>query len=107
MVLTGLGIGLIISPTNTDALGRVEPAERGQASGLVQTMRQLGGTLGVAVIGALVAVADTTPGVQRSADAITVGFVAAAVTFAVALVCGLRRLPRSRVTDVPAPLVDA
>jgi fucose permease len=102
MLLTGFGIGLIISPTNTDALGRVPAADRSQASGLVQTMRQLGGTLGVAVIGAVIAAADDLPGVQRSADAITVGFAAAAATFALALVCGHRLLARTRVTDAPA-----
>jgi MFS family permease len=108
MAVTGLGIGLIISPTNTDALGRVTPAERSQASGLVQTMRQLGGTLGVAGIGAVVAAAGHGGAdVRHAADAITVGFAAATATFAAALVCGFRLLPRARVTDAPAPLVHA
>ena len=35
MLLTGLGIGLLRSPTNTDALGRVETAARAGASGVV------------------------------------------------------------------------
>ena len=51
MVLTGFGLGLTISPTNTDALSRVGAADRSQASGVLQTVRQLGGTLGVAVVG--------------------------------------------------------
>jgi cobyrinic acid a,c-diamide synthase len=66
-------------------------------------MRHLGGTLGVPVV----AVVDDAPGVQRSADAITVGFAAAAATFALALLCGHRLLTRTRVTDAPASSVSA
>ena len=47
MLLVGVGLGLTLSPTNTDA-------ERSQASGVIQTVRQVGGTLGVAVIGGAV-----------------------------------------------------
>lgn len=55
MFILGLGIAFTMSPTNTDALGRVPPADRGQVSGLVQTLRQVGGSVGVAVIAATVA----------------------------------------------------
>ena len=103
MVITGVGLGLVASPTNTDALGRVTRAERSQASGLVQTVRQIGGTLGVAIIGAVVLGIERegtrTPVPQQAADAITVGFVLAAVVFAAALVMGFLLLPRDRVGD--------
>ncbi|MGD9525712.1 MFS transporter [Pseudonocardia sp.] len=105
MLLTGFGIGLVMSPANTDALGRVSRRERSQASGLVQTVRQVGGTLGVAVIGAVVlglAHEGTGAASQEAANAITVGFVLGAVVFAVALVVGVRLLPRTRVTDEDA-----
>ena len=89
MILTGFGIGLLMSPTNTDALGRVTGAERAQASGLMQTVRQLGGTLGIAVIGALVLdYQGTDTSAQHVANSITVGFVAAAIAFLVALLLG-------------------
>jgi len=55
MFVLGLGIAFTMSPTNTDALGRVPHAERGQVSGLVQTMRQVGGSVGVATVAAAVA----------------------------------------------------
>ena len=45
MIMTGFGLGLTLSPTNTDALSRVNAAERAQGSGLLQTIRQLGGTV--------------------------------------------------------------
>lgn len=55
MFVLGLGIAFTMSPTNTDALGRVPHSERGQVSGLVQTMRQVGGSVGVATVAAAVA----------------------------------------------------
>lgn len=103
MVVTGLGLGLVMSPTNTDALGRVAAAERSQAAGLVQTVRQLGGTLGVAVVGAIVlgleSAGTRAASPQSAADAITAGFACAAAVFVLAFVAGLRLLPRTRITD--------
>jgi EmrB/QacA subfamily drug resistance transporter len=55
MFVLGLGIAFTMSPTNTDALGRVPHSDRGQVSGLVQTLRQVGGSVGVAVVAATVA----------------------------------------------------
>lgn len=99
MILTGLGIGLM-SPTNTDALGRVGGPDRAQASGLVQAVRQLGGTLGIAVIGGLIlSYHGTESGRGHTAAAIAVGFVAAAITVVLALIVGWRTLPRERVTE--------
>lgn len=78
-----------MSPTNADALGRVADARRSQASGVVQTVRQSGGTLGVAVIGAVaLGLGSDVPG---RADAITAGFAVGAVaTLAAALLLGSR-----------------
>jgi EmrB/QacA subfamily drug resistance transporter len=100
MILTGFGLGLLISPTNTDALGRVTVAERSQASGLMQTVRQLGGTLGIAVIGALVLLFQgTDPSRQHSANAIAAGFIGAAVAALLALLVGWRLLSAQRVSE--------
>jgi MFS family permease len=57
MFVLGIGIAFTMSPTNTDALGRVPHSERGQVSGLVQTFRQIGGSVGVAVVAATVSIA--------------------------------------------------
>lgn len=54
MILLGLGIGLVMVATNTDALNRAPSRYRAQASGLVQTIRQMGATIGLACIGGLV-----------------------------------------------------
>lgn len=103
LVLTGLGLGLLLSPTLTDAMGRVSAAARSQCSGLLQTVRQLGGTLGVALIGTLVLQvlhqADGGDPARHAAVAVTVGFAVAAAAFLVALFAGARLLPRARVED--------
>ena len=47
----GLGLGLFTVPFFTAALARVRPHETGSAAGLLNAVQQLGGTLGVAVLG--------------------------------------------------------
>lgn len=52
-IIAGVGVGLIMSPALTDAMN-VSPADqRGQAAGIVGTVQQLGGTMGTAVITAM------------------------------------------------------
>ncbi|MFD0008583.1 MFS transporter [Streptomyces sp. NPDC127178] len=53
-VLMGVGLGLAVSPAITDLLNSVPESSRGQASGLVQTSREVGAALGIAVMGAVV-----------------------------------------------------
>ena len=111
MALTGFGLGLTISPTNTDALSRVGAAERSQASGVLQTVRQLGGTLGVAVVGAVVLGIEHrgTGGadVQAAADAIAAGFAVSTAAFALALLAAARLLARDRVAADPAAAAES
>ncbi len=54
-VVMGIGIGLVMGPANTDAMNTAPRALRGQASGVVQTVRQVGGTVGLAIMGTIVA----------------------------------------------------
>ncbi len=54
-LLMGIGLALIMTPASTDAMSVADPALRGQASGVMQTMRQVGGTIGIAVMGTIVA----------------------------------------------------
>jgi EmrB/QacA subfamily drug resistance transporter len=67
-ILMGVGIGLTVSPSTTDALGGAAPAQRSQASGIVQTVRQIGGVVGLAVLGAIVTQVSL---VSPTADAAT------------------------------------
>lgn len=100
MALVGLGLGLTFSPINTDALSRVSPDDRPQASGIVQTVRQLGGTLGVAVIGSVILAhehTDTAPArrIGDTAHAMTYGFWIATAVFALGWLLARWLLPDS------------
>jgi len=51
MVLAGAGVGLVLSPANTDALNRVPRGRYGEATGITQTVRNFGSSLGLALLG--------------------------------------------------------
>ena len=53
--LMGLGMGLVMSPMSTAAMNAVDRSKAGVASGILAMSRMVGGTFGVAVLGALVA----------------------------------------------------
>ncbi|MFI9718493.1 MFS transporter [Streptomyces sp. NPDC052396] len=52
-VLIGAGNGLLVTPLINTVLSRVPPAEAGMASGVLSTGQQVGGAVGVAVVGVL------------------------------------------------------
>jgi EmrB/QacA subfamily drug resistance transporter len=54
-VLMGLGMGLIMSPMSTAAMNAVDITKAGVASGVLSMSRMVGGTFGVAAMGALIA----------------------------------------------------
>jgi MFS family permease len=53
--LMGLGMALVMSPMSTAAMNAVSVAKAGVASGILSMNRMIGGTLGIAVIGAVFA----------------------------------------------------
>ena len=57
-VILGVGVGLVMGPTNTDALNSATSDLRGQASGAFQAVRQIGGTVGLAILGTIVATVE-------------------------------------------------
>jgi EmrB/QacA subfamily drug resistance transporter len=54
-VAMGVGVALTMSPMSTAAMNAVDPAKAGVASGTLSMSRMVGGTFGVAALGALVA----------------------------------------------------
>ena len=56
LLVIGCGLGLNTAPVNAVAVANVPAARSGTASGLVNTARMVGATLGVAVLGAVFAV---------------------------------------------------
>jgi EmrB/QacA subfamily drug resistance transporter len=55
MIVAGIGAGLVNVPLAATAIGVVEPARAGMASGINTTFRQVGTATGVAVLGSIVA----------------------------------------------------
>ncbi len=54
-ILMGLGMGLVMSPMSTAAMNAVDRTKAGVASGVLSMSRMVGGTFGVAIMGALIA----------------------------------------------------
>ena len=87
-ILLGLGMGFTMSPMSTAAMNAVDRTKAGVASGTLSMTRMVGGTFGVAALGALVAtvgrhdLAQSLPGVpepvrERLVDALGSGAVVA------------------------------
>ncbi|HXY71403.1 MAG TPA: MFS transporter [Actinomycetota bacterium] len=53
IVLVGAGLGFAMPAAMSAALGALTPARSGVGSGLIQAIRQVGGTFGVAVLGSV------------------------------------------------------
>jgi EmrB/QacA subfamily drug resistance transporter len=49
-MMAGAGMALVFAPAANAVLGAVRPSEAGQASGAMNTIREIGGVLGVAVL---------------------------------------------------------
>lgn len=80
MVLMGIGGGLAFTPLNVVIMSTVPPADAGAAGGALQTMQQIGATLGLAV---LVTVAGSASRSHMGTDALVTGMTAAFATSAV------------------------
>ncbi|MFD7924285.1 MFS transporter [Streptomyces sp. NPDC059740] len=50
LAVSGIGMGLVFAPTMAVVLGAVRPHEHGKASGANNTVREIGGALGIAVL---------------------------------------------------------
>ncbi|MFF2659419.1 MFS transporter [Kitasatospora sp. NPDC058032] len=73
LFVDGLGMGLVIAPVTSAVLAVVEPRLAGSAAGLVATVQQVAGALGVALIGILYyAAADPATAFGRSLAALAV-----------------------------------
>ncbi|MFD4760261.1 MFS transporter [Streptomyces sp. NPDC058439] len=73
-VLFGLGFGMVNAPITNTAVSGMPRSQAGVAAAVASTSRQVGGTLGVAVIGAVLAAGVAGTGSPRSA-AYATGFV--------------------------------
>jgi MFS family permease len=53
LVLSGAGLGLVLGPVSTDALNRAPEAGYGTVTGITQTVRNFGASLGLAIMGSI------------------------------------------------------
>ena len=53
LAVAGVGMGCTFAPMTTIAMRNVQPAVAGAASGMINTVRQVGGVIGTAAVGAL------------------------------------------------------
>jgi MFS transporter, DHA2 family, methylenomycin A resistance protein len=84
LVAFGAAVGLIVPLITSELLGSVDRARSGVASGTLNTMRQTGSVIGVALFGSLVGASGTTGGLH-AALAISVALLAACAGLATAL----------------------
>jgi EmrB/QacA subfamily drug resistance transporter len=70
LILAGAGVSMALPATQSAVVGSVAPQEVGKASGTFNTMRQLGGAFGIAILVAVFAGA----GSYASAQAFSAGF---------------------------------
>ncbi|HEY0718108.1 MAG TPA: MFS transporter [Streptosporangiaceae bacterium] len=112
LVLAGCGVSMAMPAGQNCVIGAVPPADLGKASGTYNTLRQLGGTMGIAVLAAVF----TGTGSYASARAFGAGFVPAAEVaaglslagaVAGAFVPARRRVPASPAGPAaPAPVLQ-
>ena len=64
MIMLAVGMGLVMAPATESIMGSLPPAKAGVGSAMNDTTRQMGGALGVAVFGSVLA-SVYRPGVVR------------------------------------------
>jgi EmrB/QacA subfamily drug resistance transporter len=101
-VMTGSGMAMVFAPAANAVLGSVRPDQAGQASGATNTIREIGGVLGVAVLATVFTGAGSFTTPQAYVDglipAVWVGVAVLAAGALVALLVPGRQAAGSRTT---------
>jgi EmrB/QacA subfamily drug resistance transporter len=75
LMVGGFGMALVMTPTTAAAMGSVPVDKAGVGSAVLNSMRQVGGSLGIAVMGAIVAAAiHSRPGTPQGDAEFVTGF---------------------------------
>ncbi|WP_329175645.1 DHA2 family efflux MFS transporter permease subunit [Streptomyces sp. NBC_01477] len=105
LILSGAGMALFIAPATSLVMSSVIPAEQGIASGANNALREVGGALGIAVLGSIFAAqggyASGAQFVDGLLPALWVGAGILAVGFAVALLLPKRSAAPGRPEGTP------
>jgi DHA2 family multidrug resistance protein-like MFS transporter len=105
LVIGGFGMASVMTPMTAAAMGAVPVAKAGVASGVLNTFRQVGGALGIAVMGAILTSRESSS--LASGHSLDVAFVdgfstALEVAAVVAFVGAVTAAILIRKTDHPA-----
>ena len=75
LLIGGFGMGFVMTPTTAAAMGSVPVDKAGVGSAVLNSMRQVGGSLGIAVMGAIVASeVHGIPGTPEAAQGFITGY---------------------------------
>jgi fucose permease len=69
IVIAGAGVGMMLGPANTDAINRAPRVNYGEVSGVTQTVRNYGASLGLAVLGTIL-ISRNVSNAERSLGAL-------------------------------------
>jgi EmrB/QacA subfamily drug resistance transporter len=102
-VLMGIGMGFVMPPMSTAAMNAVDRTKAGVAGGILSMSRMVGGTLGVAVLGAFIS-DERVPAafVSSLGDGLLIGAIVAAVGALVSWTLISPELPGGAVHAPPA-----
>jgi EmrB/QacA subfamily drug resistance transporter len=75
LLIGGFGMAIVMTPITAAAMGSVSVDKAGVGSAVLNSMRQVGGSLGIAVMGAIVAAsASGSPGTPESVQGFVTGY---------------------------------
>ncbi|HEY3633199.1 MAG TPA: DHA2 family efflux MFS transporter permease subunit [Jatrophihabitantaceae bacterium] len=104
LVLAGSGISVAMPSSQNAVVSAVPPNAIGQASGTYNTLRQLGGAFGVAVVVAVFSAAGSYAGPREFGDGFVVALGVAAAIAAVGAGVALGLPGRRRIAAEPSPV---
>ncbi|MFE6822237.1 MFS transporter [Streptomyces sp. NPDC057690] len=99
MVVIGAGQGLALAPLTSSGVAGVNPSDAGAASGLVNTVHQIGSALSLSILTAVAAAVSTGHAAADIADRSGAALMGSAVLLALATLTVLTVVLQSRVTS--------
>ena len=102
-VMAGTGMALVFAPAANAVLSSVRPEEAGQASGANNTIREIGGVLGVAVLSTVFTSAGDFGSPQAYVDGLVPAVWVGAAVLAVGALVALLVPGRAQATPLAAP----